>query len=115
MNRGRQLSLALALICLSAASALGQETANYDLTVRPDPVGVPTEVSIGVFVLDLVVIDDLEQEFTADLFANVRWQDARLAASGASSAERVLPLAQVWNPAVKPVSMALAPEIPEAP
>jgi hypothetical protein len=88
----------LAWACVAPAFAQG--ATEYNASVRPDPQGVPTRVSIGLFVLDLVAIDDLKQEFTVDLMINVRWNDPRLATPEPATEERILQLAEVWNPVV---------------
>jgi len=100
MKQRRLVGKLVVLALLCAAPVLAQAAGEYNATARPDPTSVPTVVSIGVFVLDLVTIDDLEQQFTADLIANVQWNDPRLATSDGGVGERILPLAQVWNPGV---------------
>jgi hypothetical protein len=67
---------------------------------RPDPEGVPTKVYIGIFLLDLISIDDVNQSFTADFFAMVRWNDPRLAIENPSQTQmlRHFDLEEVWHP-----------------
>ena len=92
-------SRALAVIgLLGSAAAFGQT--DYRASSRPDPEGVPTQLSVGLYLVDVESIDDLKQEFTADLYVVVRWRDPRLALPGAEveSAHRVLPLSQIWQP-----------------
>jgi len=45
---------------------------------RPDPSGVPTKVSIGLFVLDISKISDADQTVTADFIVILHWNDHRL-------------------------------------
>ncbi len=66
---------------------------------RPDPEGTPTEVSLGLYFLDVAQIDDAAQEFAADVVIRAIWMDPRLADPGAPST-RVLPLAETWDPQV---------------
>jgi gamma-aminobutyric acid receptor subunit beta len=63
---------------------------------RPDPKGVPTQVLIGIYVIDIGRINDVEQSFSADVFLQLRWKDPRLA----SVAHCKFTLNEVWNPRV---------------
>ena len=67
---------------------------------RPDQEGVPTKVSIGIVILDVTKIDDVNQTFTADFFLIYRWSDSRLDVSGDASAPEVrfYELNEIWNP-----------------
>jgi hypothetical protein len=67
---------------------------------RPDPEGVPTKVYIGLYLLDLISIDDVNQSFTADIFAMVRWNDPRLAIKDPSESPilRNFDLEEIWHP-----------------
>ena len=85
------------------AQTPGQEagpTATDLDTSRPDPEGVATKISIGVYLVDLSSIDDLKQEFTADLYIVARWRDARLSRPEAASSglQRTMSLFEIWNP-----------------
>ena len=62
---------------------------------RPDPEGVPTKVSIGVYVIDISKIHDAEQTFTADFVVVMQWKDRRL---GKGAKVRTLYLNNVWHP-----------------
>jgi hypothetical protein len=87
------------VLFLLAAPSVARSDADYSPSVRPDPRGTPTRVEMSVFLLDVISIDDLDQEFSADLYVNVRWRDVRLAVEETDGArERVLPLAAVWQP-----------------
>ncbi len=70
-----------------------------ELVSRPDPEGTPTDVSIGLYFLDVAEIDDVAQEFAADVLVQALWTDPRLADSEAPPT-RVLPLAEIWDPEV---------------
>ena len=74
----------------------------YDQARRPDPEGKPTEVGIGIYVIDIERVDDVDQTFRADLFAILRWRDPRLATSVRRSGLREcrVPREEVWNPAI---------------
>ncbi len=64
---------------------------------RPDSEGVPTRVSVGLYVLDIARIKDVEQSFTATFALRVQWKDPRLAAL----AHCKFGLDEVWNPRVR--------------
>ncbi len=66
---------------------------------RPDPDGTPTAISIGLYFLDVARIDDVAQEFDADVIVQAVWTDPRLADPEAPPT-RVLPRAEIWNPEV---------------
>lgn len=67
--------------------------------VRPDPKGTPTRAEIGIYVLDVVAINDALQSFEVDVMMNIRWRDPRLAFSIEETGleELVLPLERVWS------------------
>ena len=67
---------------------------------RPDPESVPTKIYIGLYLLDLISIDDVNQSFTADLFAMVRWNDPRLALKDPSDSQmlRNFDFEEIWHP-----------------
>ncbi len=92
-------AVALVSLLALAGTAAAELPDGYNPTVRPDPPGTPTRVTLGVFLLDLVSIDDRAQEFSIDVVVSARWRDPRLASSD-ESAERLLPFDAVWNPAV---------------
>jgi hypothetical protein len=108
--RGRTKALfrvgfAMAWVVLSGlgASLVAEEVTDEALRkqwvhIRPDPEGTPTRVEIGVYFLDVMVIDDANQTFQVDLVFSARWRDARLAFSAEETGldEMVLPLEDVW-------------------
>lgn len=84
-----------------ATAVSGQEVqGSSTLMARPDPPGVPTRVAITVFFLDLIEIDDVSQEYTADIFVRFEWRDGRLALDEetSKSVERMMPLSRIWWP-----------------
>jgi hypothetical protein len=70
---------------------------------RPSSSAGPTRVGVGVFLNDLVGLDDIAQVFTADLFLVLQWTDPRLAepARGSSLSICSLDGTQVWMPLVQ--------------
>lgn len=69
---------------------------------RPDPNGAPTQVSIGIYVIDIGRINDVDQSFSGDVYLQLRWKDPRLA----SVAHCKFTLDEVWNPQVLFVNQA---------
>ncbi len=70
------------------------------IATRPDPEGEPTEVKVGVYLIDLQAINDSEQLFLADIFFSVTWKDPRLVADTglAPLVGCRIGLDGVWNP-----------------
>ena len=67
---------------------------------RPNLNGDPTQVSIGIYLLDLVQLDEIRESFEAKFFMQLQWQDPRLAEQ---LQERSIPYCQIamddiWQP-----------------
>lgn len=71
--------------------------------VRPASDEGPTKVGIGLYLIDITTLDDVQQFFTADLYLVLQWKDPRLAdpRRGKGYASCSLPLDRVWNPIVQ--------------
>jgi hypothetical protein len=65
---------------------------------RPASGNGPTQVSVGIWIVDISDIDSAKQNFTADLAIVLRWKDARLAHTGTGLAYYTLD--QIWTPRV---------------
>src|SRR5260370_1165256 len=65
---------------------------------RPRAQDGPTQVSVGIWVVDINSIDSAQQNFTADIAVVLRWKDARLAHTGTGLAHYALD--QIWTPRV---------------
>ncbi len=63
---------------------------------RPTKWGEPTEVQVGVFVLDVDELDFADQSFAASVYYEVRWQSPFLRHEGPGPLHRGL--TEVWNP-----------------
>lgn len=106
IRRRYLLTAASALLVLwsaiPAAAAEGDCDVPPELTLtRPDPDGVPTEITVGAYLVDLFKIHDAEQTFSADLFFVMTWHDERLLnVAGRSLAGCRLPVESVWAPRV---------------
>ncbi|MDK3074390.1 hypothetical protein QO034_14915 [Sedimentitalea sp. JM2-8] len=67
---------------------------SYRTDVRPDPTGEPTEVLIGMRLVDLLAINDVDQTISLDLSIRMQWTDSRLAAWEGCK----LPIGSIWFP-----------------
>ena len=65
---------------------------------RPDPEGIPTDVTIELFIIDIDSIDDKNQIFVANLFYIVKWKDERLLVEGKDT---TYDLNEIWNPRIQ--------------
>ncbi len=65
---------------------------------RPNPDSGPTEVSVGIWVVDINSIDSAQQSFTADVAVVLQWKDPRLAHTRGGVAHYALD--HIWNPRV---------------
>jgi len=84
-------------------SAAEEETLEEYLSdMRPGPKDKPTEIKIGVAVLNIDNINGADQSFTANLVITALWKDPRLAT--ARNSRRTLNLDEVWNPSLQIVN-----------
>src|SRR6202040_4074195 len=65
------------------------------LIERPASANGPTQVSVGIWIVDINNIDSAQQNFTADIAVVLQWKDARLAHTGAGLAHYALD--QIWT------------------
>ena len=65
---------------------------------RPNANSGPTEISVGMWVVDISSIDSAQQTFTAEIAVVLRWKDPRLAHTGNGVVR--YPLEQIWHPRV---------------
>ncbi len=63
---------------------------------RPGAEDGPTQVSIGIWIVDIASIDSAQQNFTAEAAIVLRWKDPRLVHAGSGIVR--YPLEQVWHP-----------------
>ncbi len=67
---------------------------NYRTDVRPESSGPPTEVTLGMRLMDLTEINDVNQTISVDVAVKMQWTDSRLAALDGCN----LPKDAVWFP-----------------
>lgn len=75
----------------------GQLPDGYAKAERPDPPGTPTEVRVGLTIIDIINIDTAGQTFTADLLFELTWNDPRLKGPGGGP-DRIFEMEDVWWP-----------------
>ena len=68
------------------------------LIERPAAGSGPTEISVGIWIVDITQIDSAQQSFTAEVAIVLRWKDPRLTHTGSGVVR--YPLEQVWHPRV---------------
>jgi Neurotransmitter-gated ion-channel ligand binding domain len=68
------------------------------LIERPAAEAGPTEISVGIWIVDITNIDSAQQSFAAEIALVLRWKDPRLAHTGSGVVR--YPLEQVWHPRV---------------
>ena len=66
--------LLLASLSVEASAVLQTSSESVMVGERPSRNGEPTVIAIGVFVIDIDEIDDVNQRFNVDLFSVARWQ-----------------------------------------
>src|SRR5580704_3729826 len=88
--------LVVVLVAMSIQLARGAEASV--LIDRPASANGPTQVSVGIWIVDVSNIDSAQQSFTADIAVVLQWKDARLAHTGTGLAHYALD--QIWTPRV---------------
>jgi enamine deaminase RidA (YjgF/YER057c/UK114 family) len=89
----------LSLVSLLAISILDARGAEMPAVIeRPASGNSPTQISVGIWVVDINSIDSAQQNFTADIAVVLQWKDARLAHTGTGLAHYALD--QIWTPRV---------------
>jgi gamma-aminobutyric acid receptor subunit beta len=69
---------------------------------RPDPGGVPTNVSVGSVIINIESVSGSEQSYTAKFALIIRWKDSRLACKPGEGPDliRKFKINQVWHPQI---------------
>ncbi len=89
----------LFLLALARSGSAHTEVEATQVLARPGPANQPTQVAIGLYLLDLTKIDDAAQTLTVNFVLWLRWHDPRLADE--SAGKRKLRLSDVWNPRIQ--------------
>lgn len=92
----RTLFLLVVFVAMSIQLVRSAETPA--LIERPTSGNNPSEVSVGIWIVDISNIDSAQQSFTAEIALVLRWKDPRFAHTGSGVVR--YPLEQVWHPRV---------------
>ncbi len=67
---------------------------------RPHPDREPVQVQVGVMIIDVIEINNVEESFKVDVVLQLQWQDPRLAATarGGTLQACQLGLHEIWDP-----------------
>jgi Neurotransmitter-gated ion-channel ligand binding domain/Neurotransmitter-gated ion-channel transmembrane region len=91
--------IGLSLVSLLAVLILHSHGAEMPTAIdRPSADAGPTDISVGIWIVDISNIDSAQQSFTAEIALVLRWKDPRLAHTGSGVVR--YPLEQVWHPRV---------------
>lgn len=96
LGKTRQTGLAFAALLLGAASASAAPVPLSPAELRPGADAGPTQISVAVWVTDIVQIDSAAQTFNASLIVALTWQDRRLAHAGPDVVSYALD--DIWHP-----------------
>jgi hypothetical protein len=100
------------LLTMSILPARGAETPT--LIERPAAQAGPTQVSVGIWIVDVSNIDSAQQNFTADIALVLHWKDPRLTHPGTGLAHYALD--QIWTPrlAIANETSSVVRKLPES-
>ena len=90
----RKFLLIAAFLIVFLQVADGAETPT--VIDRPGAAAGPTDVSVGIWMVDISNIDSAQQTFTAEVAVVLRWKDSRLAHAGNGVVRYSLD--QIWHP-----------------
>ena len=79
----------LVIVFVTMSIQFGRSAETPVLIDRPTSGNKPTQVSVGIWIVDISSIDSAQQNFTADIAIVLRWKDARLAHAGTAGAAAV--------------------------
>jgi gamma-aminobutyric acid receptor subunit beta len=89
--------LAVTAPCFAQATVeSGCDLRGYSPSVRPDTLGVPTEVGVGLMLIDLSAISDVSQSITLDALVTLEWTDPRLHSAAGCRYD----IAAIWTPEI---------------
>jgi hypothetical protein len=114
-SRFAPLLLALALCLAGTASAAPEKPDADDPCAIPPAVrdgppieaGTPIKIAVGIALVDLAEINDIDQTFRADAVVSLHWNDPRLSvkARGGALTGCRLGLKDIWNPDIRPLNV----------
>lgn len=74
----------------------GEQAPRFFTFRRPDPADKPTRVMAGIYIFDIMKVDDVNQSFTADFGIRLMWNDRHLA--GGTKEVRTFGVNEIWHP-----------------
>ena len=95
---GRPKRLLLLAGLFAASIQLAHSSETLTLIDRPAADSGPTEISAGIWVVDINSIDSAQQSFVADVAVALHWKDSRLAHTSGGVVH--YGLEQIWHPRV---------------
>jgi hypothetical protein len=93
-------------LLLLVSPAVTASTTDQDMSLmlgeRPSRNGEPTVIEVGLFVIDVDEVDDVNQRFSVDMFISARWKDHRLALPPPErkGQKRFMSLDDIWVPRI---------------
>jgi hypothetical protein len=89
------------IMLLLESQAIARNSA-VSLLDRPDS-DQPTKIHVGLFLIDILSINNADQTFTADFRLQLWWNDPRLASNtlGKYRTQRKINLDGIWNPPIR--------------
>jgi hypothetical protein len=90
------MKLIVVIVFVAMSIPLARSAETPALIERPTSGNSPTQVSVGIWIVDINSIDSAQQTFTADIAIVLHWKDARLAHTGTGVAH--YGLNQIWTP-----------------
>src|SRR5208337_3476769 len=106
------LALVVAIAMLSPAPVHAAQTPTgiaTDLILQPPPYnGQPLEVTIGLHIVNIAAIDEVNEQFQMDAYLFAQWIDPRLAftSSAPGDHERNYAFGQIWIPQLEIINAA---------
>jgi hypothetical protein len=98
MNAVRGIKFLPLVGFLAASIQLANSAEAPTLIERPNASAGRTQISVGIWVVDINNIDSAQQSFTADVAVILQWKDPRLTHTGGGVAH--YPLDQIWHPQI---------------
>jgi hypothetical protein len=92
----KRIGFSFTILAMSILQVRGAEAPT--VIDRPAADAGPTEISVGIWIVDITNIDSAQQSFTAEVAIVLRWKDPRLTHTGSGVVR--YPVEQVWHPRV---------------
>jgi Neurotransmitter-gated ion-channel ligand binding domain len=113
MKRRASYQAAQVLVCsltLALAFTPASRAADKSVNLHESPNGkAPVDVSVGLYITNVVAIDETRENFEVGGFLTAEWQDPRLALAADQASDkgneqdllRTLPMEDVWSPSIQ--------------